>query len=66
MINIDINKDLNIFLSFPYHTTHLTLVNNLGIVLGSKPGKVNNIEAWNKVRYPYEKGVYLASLIIHH
>ena len=45
------NKDLNI--------TPLTLKNNLKIILGSKLGKVKNIEAQQKIRYSDKKSVYL-------
>ena len=49
MINYDINKDLNISLSFPDEATALTLKNNLRITLGSKLEKFKNIEARRKL-----------------
>ena len=49
MINYDVDKDLNIFLSFPDQATPLTLENNLGIILGSTPEKKKNIESRKKL-----------------
>ena len=49
MINDDINKDLNIFLSLPDRATPLTLQNNIRVILGSKPEKFKNIEARKKL-----------------
>ena len=48
MINYDINKDMDIFLSFPDQATPSTLKNNLRTILGSKPDKLKNIEAQKK------------------
>ena len=48
-INYDINKDLNIFLSFKDQVTPLTLENKLRIIFGSKPEKVKNIETQKKL-----------------
>ena len=48
ILNCEINKDLKTFLSFPDLATHLTLENNLGISVGSKPEKFKNIEAQKK------------------
>ena len=49
MIIYDINKDLNIFFPFPDQATPLTLENNLGTILGSKPEKIKNIESRKKL-----------------
>ena len=40
MINYDSNKDLNLFLSFPDQTTHLTLKNNFKNNLKLKTRKI--------------------------
>ena len=40
MINHDINKDLNTFLSFPDQAIPLTLKHKLRMILGSEPEKL--------------------------
>ena len=43
MIDYDINKDLNIFFSFPDQATPFTRKNNLRLILGLKQEKLKNI-----------------------
>ena len=43
MVNYDINKDFNIFISFPDQATPLTLKNNSRIIFVSKPEKFKKI-----------------------
>ena len=45
IVNYDIDKDLNIFLSLPNEATPMKLKNNLMIILGSKPENFMNIKA---------------------
>ena len=52
-----INKDLNVLLSFPNHVIPLTFI------LGSKPDKIMNIEALQKVRHSYIKRITADYLI---
>ena len=62
MINYDIYKDLNIFLSLKDQATPLTLENNLGIIIGSKPEKVENIKTQKKLDIFIRNSVYLRNL----
>ena len=55
MINDEINKDLNILLSFPNEAAPLLLKDSLRIVLGPKPKQFQNMEARRKVGYSYRK-----------
>ena len=61
MIIYDIDKDLNVSLSFPDHATLLTLKTYLSIILGSKQKKFNNIEAWKEIKYSHKKVCFTAS-----
>ena len=51
MINYDIDKDLNIFLSFPDQAIPLTLKNYFRL----KASKIKKIETRKIVTYSYEK-----------
>ena len=58
MIIYDIDKDLNVSLSFPDDATLLTLKTYLSIILGSKQKKFKNIEAWKEIKYSHKKSVF--------
>ena len=56
------DKDLNTFLSFSDEVTPFKFKNNLRMILGSKPGKFENIKTQKNVWCSYKKSVYLSYL----
>ena len=47
----DVNKDLNVLLSFSVEVTPWTIKNNFEIILGSKANGFKNIEARKKLAF---------------